>query len=275
MLFNECFIENNQVQNSKLFISDAGLLDKDRTYAIERDDSPTNVIAYVLTGLLHVEIYDKTYQLNGHKSFILPHHTKYKIYADAEMPCQLLWLNVRGTLVESLMDGLFDPGQFIVSSHSIEKDYRMLTSMMPKVEDRSSGMMKGVANLLIDLSLHTLQPKGYEKNMGKVSPSLAMERYILNRLQYDFSVSEMASYFHMTTNQLNRVFKKAFQTTPYHYYQDIRLDLIKSMLTNTALSIEDIAERTGYSNRNNFSARFKALTGETPVGYRHQKALRG
>lgn len=268
MLFNEKFVENNQAQNTILHVRDAGVLQQDSKYVIEREDSPTNVIGYIVSGTLHVEIYDKSYQVYNNTCFILPHRTKYRMYSDPDFPCVMIWVNVRGSLIESMLPILFEAEQFIVADYNFEKDYVKITSLMPKYEDQTTTIMKILTNMLIDISDNIHKPKVYEKTKKKVSTSMAMERYILNRVQFGFNVKDMANYFSISTDQLNRKFKEEFGTTPYQYYQKVRIDLVKSMLVNTDLSIDEISDRLGYSNRNNFSARFNALTGDTPVNYR-------
>lgn len=272
MLFKETFVENNQPQNPLLYVSDAGTLNQDNKYVIERIDSPTNVIAYIVSGTLHVEIYEKTYQIYSNTCFILPHHTKYKIYSDSDFPCVMFWINMRGKLVESMLQALFPPTQFILAEFNIEKVFVEVTGLMPSEVDNSITIMKLMSNLLIDISQKIYKPEVHENSLKKIhQSSMSMERYILNRVQFDFSVTDMASYFNISSDQLNRNFKKEFHTTPYQYYQNVRMDLVKSMLVNTDLSIEEISERLGYSNRNNFSARFKDLTGYAPAKYRKEK----
>src|SRR6056297_954830 len=115
MIFNEIFFENRQQPNSKLYVCDAGILCRDRKYIIERENSETNVIGYIKSGLLHVNIYNKTYQTHTGNTIILPHHTKYKVYSDPKMPCTMLWLNIRGSLFNSILGSLFESNTFILS----------------------------------------------------------------------------------------------------------------------------------------------------------------
>lgn len=271
VLFNESFIENNQKSNELLYITEAGMLHKDKKYAIEREKSPTNVIGYVLSGTLHVTIYNKRYQVYSNTCYIMPHDTKYKIFSDPDLPCEMLWMNIRGKLFNSMCDTLFQEKQMIVANFNIEEIYIKITMYMTQKEDCTNSIRKEVTNLLFDIQENIHKPKAYENRKAIESRSISMERYIMNRIQYEFSVPEMAKYFHLSTDQLNRIFKKEFETTPYQYYQKIRIDLVKSLLLNTELSMEEISDRLGFSNRNNFSARFKAITGFSPVRYKKER----
>ena len=49
---------------------------------------------------------------------------------------------------------------------------------------------------------------------------------------------------------------------------EVRLQRARELLTNTNLSVKQIAARTGFSNANSFSRAFKGLSGETPLNWR-------
>lgn len=139
MIFNEQFVKNNQAYNPKLYVTDAGMLKEDHRYTIERLDSPTNVIGCVLSGVLHVKIYGKAYQVYALNSFILPHHTQYEVYADPDLPCRMLWLNVRGTLFEGVYDSLFPKERFTIADYDMEGKFHQIASLMAKESDTSPG----------------------------------------------------------------------------------------------------------------------------------------
>lgn len=56
--------------------------------------------------------------------------------------------------------------------------------------------------------------------------------------------------------------------TPYAYYQKMRIEIAKTMLHETPLSVDDIAERLHFNDRNHFSLCFKKATGSAPVSYK-------
>ncbi len=53
---------------------------------------------------------------------------------------------------------------------------------------------------------------------------------------------------------------------------DIRLDLARSYLQNSRLSVETIAERLGFSEPTSFTRAFKRWTGSAPLSYRQQSS---
>lgn len=72
-----------------------------------------------------------------------------------------------------------------------------------------------------------------------------------------------ASQFHFA-----RLFKKAMGVTPHRYLVKIRMEAAASLLTNTDLSILDIALECGYQSQSHFSAAFQRHFSCPPSRYR-------
>ncbi|WP_240839404.1 AraC family transcriptional regulator [Acidaminobacter sp. JC074] len=263
MLFNEIFYENKHAYNNLLHIRQLGKLNEDESYLIERENSPTNVLGYVLSGTLHIEVYGNHHKLHTGNAFILPHHCKYKMYADHDYPPGLLWANIRGKLFESMLSSLFDQS-FIQANHNLEKDFEKLINLV-KDENEDHEIMKHISHMMIDIYNYQCQSLTVDE-----SDSHKYDHYISQQIQYQFSVKKMADHFHISVDKLNRTFKKDFNLTPYQYYQTIRLDLATSLLKNTDLTIEDICRRLGFSNRNNFTAFFISKVNTPPATYRRK-----
>jgi len=71
-----------------------------------------------------------------------------------------------------------------------------------------------------------------------------------------------------------RGFAKAFKrhqgVTPGHYVTQVRIRQAAEMLAHTEVSIDLIAEKTGFPNRHYLTRVFKRLTGDTPAHFRAQ-----
>jgi transcriptional regulator GlxA family with amidase domain len=67
---------------------------------------------------------------------------------------------------------------------------------------------------------------------------------------------------------LKRRFKAATGSSLIEYLQNLRVEEAKQLLETTDLPVEDISEKTGYSDTSFFRRLFKRLTGLTPSKYR-------
>ena len=80
---------------------------------------------------------------------------------------------------------------------------------------------------------------------------------------------EVADRLYMGYSNFRRIFKEYTGFAPAQYIQEIRLNKIKELLTNTTLSLKEIADQCGLENYDYFFTLFRRLTGITPVEYRH------
>lgn len=96
--------------------------------------------------------------------------------------------------------------------------------------------------------------------------------YILESMNMPENISEgipaMVRLSGLSIRQLSRILKTQYNTTPYEYITDLRMNYAANLLLHTDMSITYIAFEVGYSNSNNFTIRFKKKFGMTPKQYR-------
>lgn len=77
-------------------------------------------------------------------------------------------------------------------------------------------------------------------------------------------VSYYADLCHLSTSRFHHVFKAHTGVSPIEYINNAKINRAKELLSNTNLSVADIAERIGFSDQNYFCRMFKKKTGITP-----------
>jgi len=92
--------------------------------------------------------------------------------------------------------------------------------------------------------------------------------HIESRLTEDLSLSDMARQLNLSVGYLSLLFKRETGMTYSEYVTSKRLELAKSLLREDSLSIQEIAERTGYKDYYHFNKLFKKHVGVTPSKYR-------
>lgn len=96
---------------------------------------------------------------------------------------------------------------------------------------------------------------------------------LIMQTEYDkplFS-EDIAKRVHLSRSYFCQLFKKLTRQSFNHYLRDIRLTKAKELLSKTALSIQEIAEKTGYPDEKYFSHLFHMETGRTPSIYRQEQ----
>lgn len=96
--------------------------------------------------------------------------------------------------------------------------------------------------------------------------------YVLDSMNVPENIAEgipaMVRLSGLSIRQLSRILKNQYNTTPYKYITDLRMNYGANLLLHTDMSITYIACEVGYSNSNNFTLRFKKKFGMTPKQYR-------
>jgi transcriptional regulator GlxA family with amidase domain len=99
-------------------------------------------------------------------------------------------------------------------------------------------------------------------------------RWLNERIDQQWSMTELAEYCNASPRTLLRRFQKAVGLSPVRYAQKMRVERGRALLESTMLSLEDITERCGYADVSTFSTVFKRWTQVTPREYRSRFGLR-
>jgi AraC-like DNA-binding protein len=81
----------------------------------------------------------------------------------------------------------------------------------------------------------------------------------------------IAAAVHVSPAHLVRRFRAELGTTPIAYLWDRRVAVGVELLTNTGLSVNEIADRVGFRTVYHFSRRVRQATGESPTGIRRRR----
>jgi len=94
--------------------------------------------------------------------------------------------------------------------------------------------------------------------------------YLRDHALKPITVQDVLKAVPMGRRSLERRFKEAFGRTPLEEIRRIRMAKARSLLSETDLPMQQIAEHCGYANYNYLSYIFKQTTGKTPREYRKQ-----
>lgn len=84
----------------------------------------------------------------------------------------------------------------------------------------------------------------------------------------ELTVGEVAAHAQVCEAQLRRIFKPLIGTSPVRYIIAVRIGAAKNLLTDTNLSVAEIAHRTGFADEYYFIRQFTREVGITPGRYR-------
>lgn len=131
------------------------------------------------------------------------------------------------------------------------------------------GIIARIFSILLDPGQYTLQ---------KFTLPSDKEEYLFLRIQElltqtngCISRHELAAELHYDPDYMNKIVKKRSGMSLLKYGRNFTLKESARLLTYTDMSISDIMQRLGFTNRNHFYASFKEKYGMTPNKYRQKK----
>ena len=107
-------------------------------------------------------------------------------------------------------------------------------------------------------------------NFEGEQPEIGLEilRYIRNHIDSPLSLNELSHLFHTNRTSLTRRIKELTGLTPAQYILEERLNQSCPDLLFTGLSIEEVALKYGFSERNYYIRAFRKRFGRSPLQYR-------
>lgn len=87
-------------------------------------------------------------------------------------------------------------------------------------------------------------------------------------IEFPMSPSVIAERLGISTRQLERLFGRYLNSTPKHYFMEMRLHRAQNLLVQTEHSITEIALACGFQSTSHFSKVFRGHFGRSPLSHR-------
>ena len=208
------------------------------------------------------------------KAVLLTPYTPHYYYSDHS--AKVLWSTQYMTFSGSAIDPIL---------HSLDMNYsaiyeetenisfiKLIRSILTKVEKENHYLEHESS---ADLYHFLLMLKKYGKVNNKLSISQSYEviRPIVEWLEQvypeNIGLPEMSEKAQMSSQHLNTLFHDTFGISPYSFLVQLRIREAKRLLiTDTSLTMKDVAKMVGFNGVSHFVSTFKRREGITPSVYR-------
>lgn len=166
---------------------------------------------------------------------------------------------------------------------ALTPDGSLLTDSIRRIlqlsEDRtpeSSFQIYGILFSLWTIAWRFLrQDESTSNKRGDTSAANSRLKEIFHYLQARYSqkitLREISDAVCLCPEECERFFKRMTGTTIFQYLLEYRIKKSQELLSNSHLSIAEIAQSSGFTTQSYYSSCFKRLTGCTPGAYRKQE----
>lgn len=204
------------------------------------------------------------------EGFLIRPGTFEHYFPDESDPWSFLWVISSDEGMESIFDGFRAHSKtniFAYSNTDVVFGMRdKLTSLVPESPECFFAPTE-----MLEFFLHIYN----NQNLSHTVPESAAdtycsyaESYIGSNLFRPLGVSELTSVLGITQPYLYRIFRNRYNMSPKRYIDTRKCAEARRLLSETALTVTDIAKSLGYGEVTAFSKFFKQNTGVSPKNYR-------
>lgn len=144
-----------------------------------------------------------------------------------------------------------------------EEIYRLIREIQTQ-EDLPSRLP--AAHRILAILLETASPKPH------IPEDMALLRnYVEKHYMEPITPEDLADILHCSRSAMYRRFQQYFQVSPSRYINTVRIRWATFLLTETNLSVGEVAAAVGIHNLSFFARLFRATVGETAVSYRRRR----
>lgn len=148
----------------------------------------------------------------------------------------------------------------------------LIFSMLEEYEKKQTSWQTVMGNLLTNLIIKMLRKTelGIEKN-ERDGIWQSLSDYIDQNLDSRLTLAALAEKCFYNPSYFSRVFKEKFGVSLTEYVTRKRLSHAVELLSRSELSVDEISERVGFSDKNSLYHAFSRYLGTTPGEYRRGK----
>lgn len=143
--------------------------------------------------------------------------------------------------------------------------YSLLKKILKEINNPDEASPLQIDGLVCQILAEILRLKSEQsplKDEPRKKGSLLMwevRQYLSENYTNKISIDDIAKKFFLSKSSLCHSFRKQYEISPIQYLLELRLESAKDLLTNTELSVSEVARRTGFGNLSYFSTYFKRM----------------
>ena len=191
-------------------------------------------------------------------------------YPDPDTGWKEFWIGFSGNHMDHwLSNGFFSKSKPIYSVGLHNDMVELYDKAIKTAMDQESGfqqLLSSIVSHLLGLAYF------YEKNQAyrssEIGDQINRAKIMIMEQFRTIKPEEIAKTLCMGYSNFRKVFKEYTGFSPAKYIQEVKFSKTKEELTNSSLSIKEIAYAMGYDNYEYFFTAFRRQSGMTPAEYR-------
>ena len=239
-------------------------------YYEHRNKTLDNLVFICVAGGGILEQEGKTFRITPGSVTIFPNDVDVTYYTDPAVGMwEIYWMHVRGTNISNVFNHLYQNNVCLIQCQDTGRFVSLFEDILNSDEDGFSMTLYNFEKLseLTCLILKEAQGNGIllSENNSFIE---SVTKYIDENYSREITISDLAATVFMANESFIRAFRRYTGYTPYRYLKIYRIRRACELLTNTDLSVKEIAGSVGYKSVSNFISEFRSQKKVTPKKYR-------
>ncbi len=238
-----------------------GITNPDKNYKISRKNLPFFTFEYVIEGKGELVKNGVKMPVVKGDTYILTQNDSIEYRSIPSSPMRKLWINFKCDYMEKMLEGYnLTTGVYKADTGSLFENLLYYSKSDKPFFEIYSAIADCIHNIVIKVAL--------SKKLNVLSEAHYIKEYLLSAVYKKISLEELSKSLNMSESNVIRIFKKNFGVTPYEFLINAKIDAAKLLLSSSAMSVKEIADRIKITDEHYFSSVFYKKTGLRPTAYR-------
>lgn len=240
-----------------------------KDYFIEREEQENYQLLYTAGGSGFLKYRGKDYLLHPRQAFLINCFEYHFYQTGPSGSWETKWVHFNGIAVSEYFNTINEDSLCVVSfpEPSVIERYldeipNLLNKNDPVVDFKLSMFLNNILSEMV-LNKMNLASRKYDTMIDEVLS------YIQNHYPERINTQDFLQLSHLSESHFLRIFKRYTGVSPYEYLTRYRINVSKSLLKETSLTISEISGKVGFNDVNNYIREFKKMVGTTPLKYRN------
>lgn len=238
-----------------------GITNPDKNYKISRKNLPFFTFEYVIEGKGEIVKNGVKMPVIKGDTYLLLENDSIEYHSIPSAPMRKLWINFKCDYMAKMLESYnLTTGVYKADTESLFKNLLYYSKSDKPFFEIYSAIADCIHNIVITVAL--------SQKTSNINEAYYIKEYLLSAVYKKISLEEVSKTLNMSESNVIRVFKKSFGITPYEFLINAKIDAAKLLLSTSAMSVKEIADRIKITDEHYFSSVFYKKTGLRPTAYR-------
>jgi AraC family transcriptional regulator of arabinose operon len=234
------------------------------------------ILIYCLKGRGEFELGGVKVEVTAGHAFVIPPGTPHGYRADEVEPWSIFWIHFKGTQLPALMKSLEvtrdSPLVYVPDVNLMREAFEeVYVCLNYHFSDGGLLAMSGeLMRLFALLKLH--QGHFHPQRQSLEQRIIDSMDFMVRHIDMPLTLAELSTRAGLSVTYYSKLFKGRNSVSPMSWFIARKVSKACELLTETDLSVQEIAMKLGYADPYYFSRIFKKIQGVAPANYRIQFA---